>query len=228
MSQITNVMKMHTKDHVTLFFVPWLILFISFTVNLIIGFLTGGESPLYTGGLSSIYIAMLISGIIVLAQMHPFAIGLSVRRTDFFLGTTGMIVAVSAGIAIVLLLLSLVEQWTGAWGVNLHFFHLPYLSDGSAIEQLLIHFILLLNMCFLGFTISSVYQRFGRNGMYYFFGTIGLIVTIGVYLCSYYKWWLDVFHWFSNHTAFQLALWTVPLAVIFLLVSYLFLRKATV
>lgn len=228
MNQITNVMKMHAKDKWSWIYIPWIILLSSFAVNFFIGVLTGGELPIYTGGISSIYIYMLVIGIIVLAQMFPFALGLSVRRTDFFLGTSGMIIMVSALIAIALFLLSQVEQWTGAWGVNLHFFHLPYLNDGSFIEQLLIMFTLLLNMGFLGFTISSIYQRFRRNGMFVFFGAIVLIFSALALLCTYYGWWMDIFHWLSNHTAFELAIWTVPVTIIYILVSFGLLRKATI
>lgn len=226
MNQITDVMKMLVKDK-WLFFLPWVFLFSSFAVNLIIGFLTGGET-IYTGGIATVYIFMLVASITFLVQMFPFALGLSVRRKDFFLGIAGMIVMISLEIAIALYLLSLVEQWTGAWGVNLHFFNLPYLNDGSAIEQLLINFILMLNMSFLGVTVSSVYQRFARNGMFIFFGAIGLIFTVGSFLCTYFGWWLDVFHWLSDHTAFTLVMWTLPLVIIYMLISYLFLRKATV
>lgn len=228
MNPITNVMKMYAKDKLTWLYLPWLILFFSFTVNLVIGFLTGGKEAIYTGGVVSIFIYMLVMGMVLLIQFFPFAIGLSVRRTDFFLGTVVTTVIVSAGSSIVLLLLSFVEQWTGAWGVKLHFFHLPYLNEGSVIEQLLIYFILMLNMIFLGLCISSVFRRFGGSGLIILFAIVFVLGSIGSFLCTYYGWWLDIFYWLSDHTAFTLSMWTVPLIVIYILVSFLFLRRATV
>lgn len=228
MNQITNVIKMYFKDKWSFFIIPWAILFFSFAINIIVGVLTGGKTAIYTGGISTIYIYMLVTGMVVLVQSFPFALGMSVRRTDFFLGTAATFVILSAKIAIVLFLLSLVEQWTGAWGVNLHFFYLPYLNNGSAIEQLLVSFILVLNMCFLGFAITSVYRRFGGYGMLIFFGVVILIVSVGAFLCTYYDWWLDMFHWFASHTAFTLVMWTIPLVIVYVFGSYVMLRKATV
>lgn len=228
MNPITNVMKLHMKDKWAYFFIPWMILFFSFSVNMIIGVLTGRKTAIYTGGISTIYIYMLVMGIGVLVQSFPFALGLSVRRTDFFLGTSAIFVAMSAKIAVVLYMLSLIEQWTGDWGVNLHFFYLPYLNDGSAIEQMLLSFILVLNMFFLGFVITSVHRRFGGYGMLILFGTATLIGSVGTFLCTYYGWWLDMFHWFASHTAFTLVMWTIPFVIVYMLGSYVMLRKATV
>ena len=228
MNRVMNVMKMHTKDKWGWFFVPWIILFFSFFINLIIGIISGGKSPIYTGGLASIYIYMFVAGLVSITQMFQFAIGLSVRRKDFYLGTAGLFISLSSAIAIVLFILSVLEKVSGSWGVNLHFFHLPYLSDGSVIEQLLINFVLMLNMFFLGSMISSVFQRFGSKGILILLGAIGIVVTILSFLCTYYEWWSDIFQWFTQHSAFEITMWTVPVIAVYMLVSYAFLKKATV
>lgn len=228
MNRTVDVMRILAKDKWSWFYLPWMILFFNFVINLVIGISIGKENPNYAGGIASLYLAMLIIAIVVIGQMFPFALGLSVRRMDFFLGTTGLTFIVSAAGAVVLLFLSLLEQWTHSWGVNLHFFHLPYLNDGSAVEQLLVYFILMLNMTFLGFTVSSVFRRFGGSGLLIFFAIVFVLGSVGSLLCTYYGWWLDIFYWVADHTAFTLAMWTVPLVIIYMLVSYLFLRKATV
>ena len=159
MNRVAGVMKIHTKDKWSLYLISSIVLGSSFIVNLITAMVTGGKEPIYTGGVASIYVYMFVAGIIVLAQMFPFALGLSVRRTDFYLGTAFMIGVINAVTALVLLLFAFIEQKTEGWGVNLHFFHLPYLNDGTIIEQFVIFFIILLHMSFLGFLIASVYQR---------------------------------------------------------------------
>lgn len=228
MNQVMGVMKMHVNEKWGWFFIPWMILFFSFFVNLSIGYFIGDKTPIYTGGLASIYCYMLVLGILSLSQMFQFALGLSVRRKDFYLGTAGVFIVVSAGIAIILFILSVLEKVSGSWGVNLHFFHLPYLNDGSAIEQIVINFVLMLNMLFLGFGISSIFQRFGRIGLLTFFGALFLVITLSSFLSTYYEWWGDIFHWFVHHTSFELTLWSIPMVIVYMIGSYLLIRKATV
>ena len=63
-----------------------------------------------------------------------------------------MAVGVSAAWAILLWVLSLIEGYlVPNWGVDLHFFHLPYLSNGSPVAQLWVFFVVMLLMFFLGF-----------------------------------------------------------------------------
>jgi hypothetical protein len=228
MNRTTSVTKMHMRDKWMWFFVPWIVLLSSFGINLIIGYLITEKTGVYTGGLTSIFIYALIAGILSLTQMFPFALGLSVRRIDFFLGTMIMIGLSSAVSAIVLFLFSIMERLTGSWGVNLHFFRLPYVNDGNAFEQLLIYFVLLVHLFTLGFVTSSIARRFGKYGLLSFFAVVILLLGILSILCTHYSWWDDIFRFMSGHTAFELVLFTIPGTILYGLVSYLLLRKATV
>ncbi|QYR21405.1 hypothetical protein KZ483_27680 [Paenibacillus sp. sptzw28] len=225
MNRAAGVLQMHLRDKWMWFYIPSIILMSSFLVNLIIGSLT--EEPIYTGGLFSILIYMLVAGILTLTQTFPFALGLSVRRKDFYIGTASMIVLASAATAILLLILSLIEKWTDAWSTELHFFNLPYLSDGSAPQNLFIFFILLLHAYYLGFAISSVHRRFGRLGMYVFSIGSFLIFTIAGYSITFLGWWDNIWIWVADQNAFGLALWLIPPVAVYALTSYLLLRKAT-
>ncbi len=105
-------------------------------------------------------------------------------------------------------------------------FHLPYLSDGSLIEQLCIYFVVMANLYFLGFVIGSIYRRFGRAGTLMFFLIVFLLMSIFTLVWTYLRWWGAFFHWFSQFTAFELALLLLPLTALYLLASYLLLRRA--
>ncbi|MBS4175344.1 hypothetical protein [Bacillus sp. FJAT-49736] len=227
MNSIVPVMKMHTKEKWGWFYLSWIILLFSFSINLIIGIVTSGTEPIYTGGMASIFIYMLAAGIGTL-QMFQFAIGLSVRRKDFYFGTTGMFISVSAANSIVLLILSIVEKVSDSWGVSLHFFHLPYLNEGSLIEQFIIYFILMMNMLFLGFVIASIFLRFGRNGLLVFFGAVFVIITAVSFVLTYFEKWGIFFHWIAGHSAFELSLWMIPVVLLYMIVSYLLFKRATV
>ncbi len=229
MNAVRTVVKMYTRGKLIWFFLPWMGLLIQFLATLIVVLmiqLLAGKTPVYAGGLVFICVIMFYLGIVTLNDTFPFALGFSVRRTDYVLGTTVMAVAVSAVTAVLLLLSSLLERVTGGWGVELHYFHLPYLNDGSLIEQLCISFVVLANMYFLGFVIGSIYRRFGRAGTLIFFLIVFLLMSIFSLVWTSLRWWGAFFHWFSQFTAFELALLLLPLTAFYLLVSYLLLRRA--
>jgi hypothetical protein len=229
MNAVRTVVKMYTRGKLIWFFLPWMGLLIQFLATLIVVLmirLLAGKTPVYAGGLVSICVIMFYLGIVTLNDTFPFALGFSVRRTDYVLGTTVMAIAVSAVTAVLLLLFSLLEGVTGGWGVELHYFHLPYLNDGSLIEQLWISFVVMANMYFLGFVIGSIYRRFGRAGTLLFFLIVFLLMSIFSLVWTYLRWWGALFAWFSQFSAFELALGLLPLTVFYLLVSYLLLRRA--
>lgn len=177
--------------------------------------------------MASIYVYILIAVVISFAQTFPFTLGLSVRRTDYFLGTalTGLLVSLVTAVA--LYLLSMTEILTNDWGVGLHFFHLTHFTNGSMFEQVYVSLIALTNMFFIGLTLSSVYHRFGRNGLYTLLGLVSLSGSIVWYILERYHQWGHVFLWLSLRSTPQLATGTIPLIALYSVISYLLLRKAT-
>jgi hypothetical protein len=226
MTPIAKIMKMHARDKFSWYLLPWIILSSSFIINLIISFFV--ETPIYTGGIGSIYVYMFVAGIIVAAQTFPFALGFSVRRTDFFLGTMGFAILISAVNTLFLLLFSFIERQTSWWGSDLHFFNLPYLNDGGAAVQFWIHFSIFMNLFLSGFLINCIYRRIGRSGLFIFFTGVFAIITVGSYICTYNNWWVGIINWIIGHTAFELSLWLFPFIAAYALISYLLLRRATV
>jgi hypothetical protein len=229
MNRIAGVMAIHAKNRFYWFFQPWIIVLSSFAINFFIALLLGGKVAIYTGGLASIYVFMFVLGIIVLNDTFPFAIGFSVSRTDYFLGTMATMLASSTITTILLWLLALIEHsLTKDWGVSLHFFYLPYLNDGTLIEQFCVYFLIVLHMYFLGFVLASIYQRFGKNGMYAFFAIAVLLTSAWAVASTYLQWWTSMYNSLARYSAFELAVYSVPLIVGYALVAYALLRKATI
>ncbi|HEU5198774.1 MAG TPA: hypothetical protein VFU32_04015 [Ktedonobacterales bacterium] len=227
MNRVTNVVRMHLKGWQFWFLAPWSIVLSSFVINLIIASFVGGKAAIYTGGLSSIYIYILVLGGIVVKDTFSFALGFSVRRRDYYLGTLLMAAGVSAISAVLIWLLSIVENsLVPGWGLNLHFFHLPYLNDGSLAEQLWIYFVVMLCMFLLGFMPGTVFQRYRSYGLYSLTAVVLLPATILGFVATRYSWWGTIFGWFAQQSAFDLASWTVLIVAICVLSSYAFLRKA--
>ncbi|MEC0245455.1 hypothetical protein P4H65_06565 [Paenibacillus chitinolyticus] len=226
LQRLSGIMSIHYRNKVLWLYVPGGILLGNFLVNYLVSRLTGGVE-IYTGGLASIFVCLFIGGILTAAQTFPFALGFSVRRTDYYKGTLFMFAGVSVLSALLVLLLSLLEIWTGNWGSNLHFFHLPYLSDGSILAQFIIFFSLLLYNLFAGFVIGSFQRKFGGKGTFILMVVLFLILTIVAFLCTANGWWGAIFSWIAGHTAVQLAIWLFPLTLIFAAASYLLLRRAS-
>ncbi len=227
MNRIVNVLRLHLKGWSYWFLVPWMIVLSSFVINLIIATFIGGKTAIYTGGLSSIYIYMLVLGGIVVRDTFSFALGFSVRRRDYYLGTLVMVVGISAVSAVLIWLLSIVENsLVPGWGLSLHFFHLPYLNDGPLAEQLWIYFVVMLCMFLLGFMPGAVFQRYRSYGLYGLAAVVLLPATVLGFAATRFNWWGTIFGWFARQSAFDLASWTLLPIAICVLGSYVFLRRA--
>ncbi len=258
MKRIASVIVMQARDRGTWFVTPWSALGAVFAIGWVIALsrdvLMGGIHDIFTGALASIFIVMLVGGIGAVTGTFPFAISFGTLRRDYVLGTLAMAGVVSAACAILLTLLSFIEaKVIKNWGVGLHFFYLPYFSDGSPLRkfcwtadtvcaqadpnyvsggsplgQVWVFFVLLLFMCVLGVLFGSIYQRFARTGVYITLGIVILLLSVLVLASSAWGWWGAIFGWLAQQTAAGLVEWSVPLIAFFALVSYALLRKATV
>jgi hypothetical protein len=182
MKALRTVIKMYTRGRLTWFFLPWVVLSIQFPVvwivNRIVEFFGGGKPPPFPGGTHHHLFEHVCLGIMSLADAFPFALGFGVSRTDYVLGTTVMVVEVSVLTALLWLLCSRLEIVTGGWGIELHYFYLPYFNDGSLIEQLWVYFVVLVSMYILGFAVGSISRRFGRVGTVTFVLTVLLLTSL--------------------------------------------------
>ncbi|GHO47968.1 hypothetical protein [Ktedonospora formicarum] len=230
MNSLKSILHLHAKDWFYWLLAPWVMIVLpSFTVNMIISLFARTDTGIYTGGLAGIFIYMLIVGIILVSRTFPFVLGFGRRRVDYFVGTALVAFAVCLIEALVVLLLSVIEYYlTNGWFLRLHFFHLPFLNDGSLLAQGWIYFISMVFLFFLGFTIACLYQRTGRNGMLIGGGLALLLGTIGSYICTYYGLWFNVFTWMVDQKAVGLASWLLLPVALCLPASYLLLRKATI
>jgi len=131
--------------------------------------------------------------------MLSLAMGLSLTRRVFYLGTALFAAIQSFAYGLVLYVLMLVERGTGGWGVGLPF---------------------------LGMAVVVVYKRFGAVGLYAL--TIGAILGFGGLgvLITWQDSWTGVEGWFSQQsTAGLLVGWPLLLGVLFAAAGYLGLRR---
>lgn len=228
MNRIATVIKMHSKDRVIWVYMSCFLILFPFLINVVIGSLLNLEEGYTSGGVASIFIYLLLLGVAVVTQTFPFAFGLGIRRTDYFIGTILMFALSGIVVATILLLLSLSESYiTGQLHVNFNYFHLPYINDGNLYEQWWTYFATAANFTTTGFVISMIYRRFGRMGMFIFFPVILAITTIFSYLCTYFGWWSSIWIGLSSQSAAQLATWLFSLAIIYSILTFLMIRRTT-
>jgi hypothetical protein len=258
MNCIASVMVMQARDRMTWFLIPsralGAIFAIGWCIVLIYDVFMGGKKDAFTPAVAAVYIVIMVGAIGAVTRTYPFAVGFAMRRREYVLGTLAMAVAASAAWATLLGLLSLVEaDVLKDWGVGFHFFHLPFFSDGSQLRQFCwtpgpvcaqsdpkyvsgglplaqfwVYFILMLFMSLVGLLLGSIYQRFGRAGIYIALGTAFLLVSVFVVVSTLWSWWDAIFGWLALQTAAELAWWLLLPAALFALTSYALLLKATV
>ncbi|MTH52283.1 hypothetical protein GKZ89_02610 [Bacillus mangrovi] len=225
MNPTAAVMKIHLRYVLTLLYLPWIITLSSLLINLFVAYIV--KEGFYTGGIMTIFVFMFVSGIVIPAQTFPFALDLSLRRKDYFKGTLSIFLLTSILTAVLLTLFSFLENITGGFGAGIHFFSLLDAFSQNPFWQFWIFFILLLFNFMFGLLIASLFQRFGKNGMYVFFSVLVLLLTVLSLLFTYFQWWVPFFSYLAgnlNTTAVGIFIISLLLPVF----SYGLLRRASI
>ena len=113
MDRILGAARLHLVNPLMSLGVPWLVVLSSFAINLVVwGVTAAGDQPGggSTGGLAALYLTVLIVFAQSITQLLPFAMGLSLTRRTFYLGTALVALVQSFGYGIVLTVLDAVEN----------------------------------------------------------------------------------------------------------------------
>jgi hypothetical protein len=210
---------------------PWAILALDFVIILVIFTATpaaGHGQPRYAGALASIYVVLLIVGAASIAQQLPFALALGVSRRSFFTGTALLTVAIAAVYGMGLTVLQLIERGTGGWGVNLHFFRVPYLLAGPWYLSWLTSFVGLALMLAWGMWFGIVYRRWSLVGLFSFIGAQVLALTAVLLIIAAANAWASVGHFFTTLTVTGLTGLLAALTAALLAGGYATVRRLTV
>lgn len=227
MNRVNQVVKLQLKNQKMWFTIPWVILGANLLINYLIALSLNLGETMNTGSISSIYVITFVAGTLTLKETFPFAIGLSIRRKDYFIGTALTVLYVNIVSSIALGLMSGIEEATNGWGVSLHLFKIGIFNDVSFLGMMGIHFSILIHAYFLGFAISSLHRRWGSIAMYIFFTATLVMGTVVTYGMTYFGKWLVLGQWIAVHYL-ELFWWLIPLVVIYSLISYGLLRRAAV
>ena len=197
---MVKVARLHLVDRFSYTWLLWGIFAFTFAVNYILFAAIGPtqDDGSYTGALISIYIFMVVIGIQAATKFLPFAFTLGVSRRTYFLGTVALVVGLCVLYAAVLTVFWWVEALTGGWGIDMHFFRVPWILDGPWYQVLATNFVLLSLIFLAGLLFGLIYRRFGIVGMVLFSGALIVVALAAVLLVTWRQWWSQLWSYLAD------------------------------
>ncbi|WP_084039487.1 hypothetical protein [Demequina sp. NBRC 110053] len=235
--RVLNVMRLHVANPFPTLALPWLITAAIFAVNLAIWLMianaAGGVDNLesdafqYNGGISWIVFFMTVVAVQAMNLTFRFALGFSVTRRVYYVGTALYFVALSLLYSLGITVLAAIERATDGWGLGAAFFAPWGLSSEPLLLVWFLYLMAMLLFFFLGAAVATVWVRWGAYGLYAFFIGLAFLVVGGAWLVTATDSWGDVGAFFATTPLAQIAAWTLPVTLLCGLLGYVFLRKAT-
>jgi hypothetical protein len=199
MTTLVNVARYHLVDRITYVALPWTILAFSFLINLAISAMApqppGG---IYSGGLVTVYIFLLICGVSSMTRELPFGLMLGVSRRSYYLGTALLVLALGIAYGLALTGLQAIERASGGWGSSLHFFRVPWIMDGPWYQTWVTSFVLLVLFFVYGMWYGLVYRRWNLIGLLTFAAAQMLVVLAVVAVLTLTHDWTAFGHFFTT------------------------------
>lgn len=226
---LVKVARFHLVDRYTYTWLVWATLVFTLGVNVaIFAVIPRQQSGGTTGAVSVIFVFMVIAGTLSVTKFLPFAFALNISRRRYFLGTVFLVICLSAVHAVILTVLRQLESATNGWGVDVHFFRVSWLLDGTWDAALLTNFVLLVFCWLAGMWFGLLYSRFKVPGLLVFGAVLALLVLAFVALVSWTGRWAAVGHFFSGVTPVGAVGLVALIAVVLALGGYGTIRRITV
>jgi hypothetical protein len=237
--RIWNVVRMHLVDKRTYVGIPWIIVagafLITVVISNIIGYATGNglggaeatENQRYSWAVLAPQWYLIVVAVQSIAFSFPFALGYSVTRREFYLGTSLLFVLISAFNAVAFTLLTQVEKLSHGWFMGTYMFNALWFGIDDWWVDLLAFFVMQLLVFFVGASVATIYMRWRMPGMLVFWVSFAALLVGSVALITYTNSWPAVGTWFAAQGTAGVFLWLLVPAVLAGVGGYLALRKAT-
>lgn len=229
MNRVLSAARLHMINPLVIVGVPWLVVTVSFAINLAVWSTIGlaEEAPdSFTGGVLALYFTVLVVYVQAVTQLLPFAMGVSLSRRTFYLGTAVVAVAQALLYGLALAVLTRIETATGGWGAGLEFWAPGALRVDNFAVQALASGAPMLAFMFVGIAIGVTQKRWGPTGVWGVL--IGLVAFLGalVILISWLEGWGPIGRWFADQSPMTLTIGLpIVLAAVLAVVAYGGLRR---
>jgi hypothetical protein len=230
MTTYINVARYHLVQRLNYLVLPWAILAFVFIIDLIVLRATpaGHSSHRYVGGLASVFILLFVLGVQSVARSLPFALALGMSRRSFYLGTALLAVALAAILGVLVTVGQALERASGGWGMNMGFFRVDYILDGSWYLTWLTSFVVLTLLFVYGMWYGLIYRRWSLLGVVGFLGAQVIVLLIGALAVTWSHTWHHLGHFFTALSAAGLTGLLAALTVVLLAGGFSTMRHVTV
>src|SRR5215469_2745941 len=227
--RLVNVARYHLVDRITYVALPWGILAFSFVINLAIAAMAPQPPDgMYTGGLVTIYVFLLICGVLSMTRELPFGLMLGVSRRGYYLGTALLVLALGVVYGLALTVLQALERASGGWGFSLHYFRVPWIMDGPWYQTWVTSFVLLLLFFGYGMWYGLVYRRWSVVGLVTFVIAQMLVALAVVAVVTLTHHWTAFGHFFTTMQVPALTGVLAALTIALGLGGFSTIRRATI
>lgn len=236
-ARLWNIVRMHVANPVPTLVVPWVITAAIFGLNLAIWTMVanaaGGADNLedaaltFNGGIVWLLSFMMVVAVQAMNLTFKFALGFSVTRRDFYLGSVLYFVLLSLLYATGISALIVIERATDGWGLNAAFFAPWALTDQPIATVWFLYLMALLLFFFLGAAVATVFVRWASYGLYAFFISLAVVVVGAGWIVTATDSWASVGEFFTTTSLVGIAAWTAPVTIACGVAGYLILRRAT-
>lgn len=217
MTRVLQAARLHLINPLVSLGIPWLVVAISFAINLAVWHLTpaGEDDGGFSGGVLALYITVLVVYVQSVTHILPFAMGLSVSRRTFYLGTAVFAVAQALYYGVAIAILRAIENATSGWGAGLSYWAPGPFGADNFLLQVLASGAPMLAFIAIGVGMGVVHQRYGQAGTWGLI--IGTMVVFGglAILLTWLEAWGSVGSWFDDQS---IATLTIALPAVIALV----------
>ena len=237
-NRILSVIKLHFVNPETILGLPWMILGFIFVANLAIWAIILASAPEadrsdisqglgWSGAVSFIFVYMMVVSVQAINATFPFALGYSVTRREYYIGTSIVFVILALIYSVGLSILSAVEDATDGWGLGGRMFTSYYFGDGGVLDHWFIYFALLLFFLFTGSAAAAVWVRWKAFGLTTFFIAIGALIIGLLALLGLTDSWIPLGEWFVAQGWVGSYAWSLVISAFAAITGYFILRRAT-
>jgi hypothetical protein len=239
LNRILAVFKLQFVNPATVIVTPLLILVAIFLMNVTIWWLimanldsTADRADVadgfqWSGAATFIFVYMMVVAVQAISSTFSFALGLSVTRRDYYLGTALSFVGFAAIFSTILAAFAAVEEATGGWGLGGRMFTAIYFGDGAWYERYFIFFALLLFFFFVGAVAAAIFVRWRAIGLTAFLVGLGFLLVGLMAIFTFTATWEEFGSFFVTNGWTGSYAWSLVPTAIAAIAGYFVLRRAT-